>query len=195
MTKPLLKSCFLLLLLSLQACIFHISSSKYNYEEVLSEASKRKVVFFGDSAKVFSCAMIAERKGDVFMLNGHQLREALKQEEWVATYTYLPYCGGESCILPRAFVDKVKGKGITPLIILRDLSDDSIVASALRYPMVGMDFYHYNEANCENLFFSDFYQEEMDDDKLFEKGLFCLYHYGKEVYGSDDIDALLSKKT
>lgn len=189
-----MKQFFLLPLLSLlfSSCIY-IASTKTSYNHRLSEEAKARIAFVGkDSTFHFTRDAKINGKQPLFLMNGKQFRKTLAEGEWQVVYICLPYCPSQRCINVNEFCKMVRLKDAQPWIVLRDIYHDRVVQCVDELPLVGLDYTYYRKARCERKFFADMIGNVPDANKIYDSGLFFLFHGDKLVTQGNDLSQLLS---
>lgn len=183
----------LALCLIFSSCVIQISSTKNTYEHTLSEQGKARVSFVGHQPH-FELSTAYDACGEskrLFLLNGQQLRADLADKPWSIIYSHLPYCKGEHCISIPAFVEQVRGKA-NSWVVLRNITSDRYVAAVDDFPLVGMDYRYYRKALCEKAFETDLLGSKVAY-KEHRYKLFYLFRYDQIVASSDSVDVLLQQ--
>lgn len=177
--------------LSLASCV-QFASTKYSYEKILSDSTRAKVHFVGSEPSFL--LDFSKQQDSLFLINGIQLKEQLKRNEWTLVYSYLPYCSNPDMISWQVFKEKAEEKAIAHCLVLRDIVSDKFVNLCTKLSVVGMDYRHYKKLYCEDAFLKDLIGKRADF-KVHRYSLFFLFHRDQLIQSGNKLDALLHLPT
>lgn len=174
-------------LFSFSSCI-HLASTKYSYENVLSNPAKSNVHFSGDDSSFHISPLTIREK--LFLINGKQLKTYLSNNNSTIVYLYLPYCSSPSQIPIETFKERVSHYKSNYIIVLRDITSDFYVNLFHDCNVVGIDYKHYHRTFNENLFLKDLIGSQNAYKHRYNT--FLLFQREKIISSGNNIDTLFS---